>query len=66
MRWDLDVQVCNMFNPYAYGNLALHSVDRVWRGAFAQAFRANVNTSSRHPYCQGCAYIGEVYVRKQA
>lgn len=66
IRWDLDVQVCNMFNPYTYGNLALRSFERIWRGAFAQAFRAHVNEITRHPYCRGCAYIGEVYARKQA
>jgi MoaA/NifB/PqqE/SkfB family radical SAM enzyme len=66
IRWDLDVQVCNMFNPYAYGNLALHSFERIWGGAFAQTFRAHVNGPDRHPYCDACAYIGEVYAQKRA
>ncbi len=64
VRWDLDVQVCNMFNPYTYGNLALHSFERIWRGAFAQAFRTHINSPARHPYCRGCAYIGDVHERK--
>lgn len=63
IRYDMEVQVCNMFNPYSYGNLQIHSPERVWRGGFAQAFRATINTTERHPYCQGCAYIGEVYAR---
>lgn len=61
IRWDLDVQVCNMFNPYTYGNLQLHRFEQVWRGGFAQTFRAQINTPGRHPYCKGCHYMGEVY-----
>ena len=64
VRWNLDVQVCNMFNPYTYGNLDLHPFDRIWCGAFAQAFRRFVNTDHRHPYCQNCHYMGDVYERK--
>ncbi len=66
IRWNLDVQVCNMFNPYVYGNLHLRSFPSIWEGAFAAAFRENVNTSACHPYCRGCAYIGDVYARKHA
>ena len=65
VRWDLDVQVCNMFNPYTYGNLALNQFERIWEGAFAETFRANMDSNNCHPYCKGCAYIGDVYARKQ-
>lgn len=66
VRWDLDVQVCNMFNPYVYGNLALHSFERIWRGAFARTFRQHVNGPMPHPYCEDCAYIGDVYGRSRS
>jgi len=64
IRWDLNVQVCNMFNPYTTGNLRLRPFPDIWEGAFAQAFRDNLNGPARHPYCEGCAYIGAVYARK--
>lgn len=66
IRYDLSVQVCNMFNPYTYGNLNLSSFDRIWEGAFAHAFREHVNGRLRHPYCRDCAYVGDVYERKTA
>ena len=53
-----------MFNPYTYGNLDLHPFERIWRGAFAQAFRRFVNTDRGHPYCRNCHYMGDVYERK--
>ncbi|WP_395845346.1 SPASM domain-containing protein [Cystobacter fuscus] len=64
IRWDLDVQVCNMFNPYTYGNLALRPFERIWRGAFAQLFRENINGAHCHPYCRGCYYLKDVHVRR--
>ncbi|QRK06584.1 SPASM domain-containing protein [Archangium violaceum] len=64
IRWDLDVQVCNMFNPYTYGNLSLRPFEHVWRGAFAQLFRENLNTPRCHPYCRGCYFLKDVHVRK--
>ena len=64
VRWDQEVQVCNMFNPYSYGNLRLHSLEHAWRGPFARAFRDAVNTTNQHPYCRGCCYIGDVYEKK--
>jgi MoaA/NifB/PqqE/SkfB family radical SAM enzyme len=66
IRWDLDVQVCNMFNPYTYGNLSLRPFEHIWRGAFAQVFRENINTPQCHPYCRGCYYLKDVHVRKKA
>lgn len=65
IRWNLDVQVCNMFNPYTYGNLSLRPFEHIWHGAFAQVFRENINTSRCHPYCKGCYYLKDVYVRKE-
>lgn len=65
IRWDLDVQVCNMFNPYTYGNLALRPFEHIWQGAFARVFRQNINTKQCHPYCKGCYYLGDVYARKR-
>ncbi|GIW71175.1 MAG: hypothetical protein KatS3mg102_0717 [Planctomycetota bacterium] len=64
IRWNLDVQACNMFNPYTYGNLHLRSFHDIWCGAFAAAFRKTLNGPHCHPYCRGCAYVGEVYDRK--
>ncbi len=65
IRWDLDVQVCNMFNPYTYGNLSLRPFEHIWHGAFAQVFRENINSLRCHPYCRGCYYLKDVSVRKQ-
>lgn len=65
IRWDLDVQVCNMFNPYTYGNLLVSPFPRIWTGAFAATFRENFKGAASHPYCSGCAYIGEVYAHKR-
>jgi radical SAM protein with 4Fe4S-binding SPASM domain len=61
IRWNGDVQVCNMFNPYTYGNLHLNSVRDIWNNAFATLFRTMVNTPRRHPYCVGCVYTPEAY-----
>ncbi len=65
VRWDLEVQVCNMFNPWVYGNMEAQDFKRIWRGGFAQAFRAHLPGPRPHPYCRGCYYIGGVYARKQ-
>lgn len=65
IRWDLEVQVCNMFNPYAYGHLDARPFASLWRGGFAQAFRAHLGSPHPHPYCRNCYYIGDTYARKQ-
>lgn len=61
VRWNGDVTVCNMFNPYAYGHLERHGFERVWNGSLAQAFRRLVNSSAKHPYCEGCYYVHGVF-----
>jgi radical SAM protein with 4Fe4S-binding SPASM domain len=64
IRWNGDVQVCNMFNPYTYGNIYLNSFKNIWNGAFAQVFRNNMNTDFRHPYCRDCVYMGDAYANR--
>jgi radical SAM protein with 4Fe4S-binding SPASM domain len=61
LRWNGDVQVCNMFNPYIYGNIKLNSFKNIWNNAYAQTFRKNVNGDFKHPYCKDCAYMRDAY-----
>jgi radical SAM protein with 4Fe4S-binding SPASM domain len=61
VRWNGDVQVCNMFNPYTYGNIHRRPFPEIWRSAFAEVFRSKVNSHERHPYCVGCVYMPGAY-----
>ena len=61
IRWNGDVQVCNMFNPYIYGNIHLNSFNEVWNNLFANLFRKMVDTEMKHPYCLNCVYFEEAY-----
>lgn len=63
IRWNGDVQVCNMFNPWVHGNLHLGSFERAWRGGFAHAFRTQFQVEPGHPYCNDCYYLSGVYER---
>jgi len=63
IRWNGDITVCNMFNPFIYGNWSSHGFERSWNGSLAETFRKMMNTDSRHPYCNGCYYITDVYER---
>lgn len=63
IRWNGDVQPCNMFNPYVYGNIHRSPFDEIWRGAFAQVFRNKLNTAEHHPYCRGCVYMPDAYTQ---
>ncbi|MEQ1735939.1 MAG: SPASM domain-containing protein [Rhodoglobus sp.] len=63
VRWNGELTVCNMFNPYAYGHLERHGFDRSWNGSLAQAFRRLVDGPDPHPYCEGCYYVHGVYKR---
>lgn len=61
IRWNGELTVCNMFNPYAYGHLERHGFDRAWNGSLAHAFRRLVDGPDRHPYCDGCYYVHGAY-----
>ena len=61
IRWNGDVQPCNMFNPYVYGNIHRSPFEEIWRNAFAQVFRQKLNTTEPHPYCRGCVYMPSAY-----
>lgn len=61
IRWNGDVQPCNMFNPYVYGNIHRRPFTEIWSNAFAEVFRAKLNTPDAHPYCRGCVYMPEAY-----
>lgn len=61
IRWNGDVQTCNMFNPYTYGNIHRAPFGEIWRNRFAALFRGKLNGSDRHPYCVACAYMPSAY-----
>lgn len=61
IRWNGDIQVCNMFNPYTYGNIFLNDFKTIWNNCFANIFRKYVNTKNSHSYCKGCVYINDAY-----
>jgi radical SAM protein with 4Fe4S-binding SPASM domain len=61
VRWNGDVQTCNMFNPYTYGNIHRHSFEEIWGNPFADVFRQKLNGEDRHPYCVGCVYMPAAY-----
>ncbi len=61
IRWNGDVQPCNMFNPYVYGNIHLNSFDNIWNNLFADLFREMSNIAKKHPYCNDCVYFDEGY-----
>jgi radical SAM protein with 4Fe4S-binding SPASM domain len=61
IRWNGDVQVCNMFNPYTYGNVHRAPLNTIWRNQFASLFRSKLNGDDVHPYCRDCAYMASAY-----
>lgn len=61
VRYNGEIGVCNMFNPYVYGHVDRPGVAESWNGSVADAFRRLVNTSERHPYCEGCYYLKDVH-----
>jgi MoaA/NifB/PqqE/SkfB family radical SAM enzyme len=64
VRWDTEVSVCNMFNPFSYGMLrppgpprempSRHQ--RLWNGPNAALFRSIINREP-HPYCDNCYFL---------
>lgn len=61
IRWNGDVQTCNMFNPFTYGNIQRTPFDEIWQNRFAGLFRAQLGGVDKHPYCRACAYIPSAY-----
>ena len=65
VRWDGELDVCNMFNPFSYGVLRPpgpeHDVAsrfrRLWNGPNAKLFRGIVNSEEPHPYCRECYFL---------
>ncbi len=57
IRYNGDLTVCNMLNPYIYGNCQNYSFKEIWNGLNAELFRAFVNTKYRHHYCKDCYYL---------
>ncbi|MCH8907591.1 MAG: SPASM domain-containing protein [Candidatus Heimdallarchaeota archaeon] len=57
IRYNGDVTVCNMLNPYIYGNINYQAFEQIWNGINAQLFRKTINTDARHPYCKNCYYL---------
>ncbi len=64
VRWDTEVSVCNMFNPFSYGLLRPPGPPRdmptrqgrLWNGPNAALFRTIINREP-HPYCDGCYFL---------
>jgi MoaA/NifB/PqqE/SkfB family radical SAM enzyme len=65
VRYDGEAQVCNMFNPFSYGQLtppgAKQGVEQrfhiLWSGPNARLFRRLINSEHPHPYCKECYYL---------
>ncbi len=57
IRYNGDLTVCNMLNPYIYGNCQNASFEEIWNGLNADLFRCFVNTGYRHYYCRDCYYL---------
>jgi len=57
IRYNGDLTVCNMLNPYIYGNCQNYSFNKIWNGLNAELFRSFVNTKYRHHYCKDCYYL---------
>ena len=57
IRYNGDLTVCNMLNPYIYGNCQNDSFEEIWNGLNAELFRSFVNTKYRHYYCEDCYYL---------
>ena len=53
-----------MFNPYVYGHVDRAGIAGAWDGPLARAFRRLVNTTDRHPYCEGCYYLRDLYAQR--
>lgn len=65
IRWNGDVQICNMFNPYTTGNIFINEFKDIWNNAFSNLFRKQINTECKHPYCDGCVYIKNAYEHRK-
>ncbi len=57
IRYNGDLTVCNMLNPYIYGNCQKHSFEEIWNGLNVEMFRSFINTKYRHYYCEDCYYL---------
>jgi MoaA/NifB/PqqE/SkfB family radical SAM enzyme len=65
VRWDGEATVCNMFNPFSYGQLATPAqpqdlatrFSKLWSGPNARLFRQVINTDHPHPYCTNCYFL---------
>ena len=57
IRYNGDLTVCNMLNPYIYGNCQNYAFEEIWHGLNAEMFRTFVNTKYRHYYCKDCYYL---------
>jgi MoaA/NifB/PqqE/SkfB family radical SAM enzyme len=65
IRYDGEAQVCNMFNPFSYGQLtppgAKQGIEQrfhiLWSGPNARLFRRLINSEHPHPYCKECYYL---------
>lgn len=57
IRYNGDLTVCNMLNPYIYGNCKNYPFKEIWNGLNSNLFRNFVNTKYRHTYCKQCYYL---------
>jgi len=61
VRWNGDMQVCNMFNPFLIGNAFDGNFEKSRQSAFSELFSKKLNSSEGHPYCKDCVYMAEAY-----
>jgi len=57
IRYNGDLTVCNMLNPYIYGNCKDYPFEKIWNGLNSYLFRNLVNTKYSHYYCQDCYFL---------
>lgn len=65
VRWDTELTVCNMFNPFSYGVLCPPGpardvparFRRLWTGPNAALFRRMINSDASHGYCRECYFL---------
>jgi MoaA/NifB/PqqE/SkfB family radical SAM enzyme len=65
VRWDGEMTVCNMFNPFSYGQLKPPGppqdlgarFQKLWHGPNARLFRQIINSDHPHPYCENCYFL---------
>ena len=59
IRYNGDLTVCNMFNPFCYGNISQDSFKNTWNSLSARFFRTLIKNAQYPPFCQKCYFLAE-------